>query len=365
MLNLKTISAGLVAGAAFASAQCTIPTTPLSDDIPSHFRIQVQNASRPEVHNKYMNLFEAGGGDQHLFIGPVGEPTYDFTLVDGVVFNVRKNIRLVIGGEWSEIDHTTKLFSTARPDPDAIFQPTYACNPDTGLLQVELRFVQWEGEPLGGHICVRHSFDGSHEFRYDPPGNTLIDVNRECIKVTLVVLPTLDGGPSTTFSTVTVSSTSSSSSVVPPSSSSTSTLTSTSTSTAPTSTSTSGVLPYTDMTSLGWRYIGCAPEERWTTDGPFRTLSGALLGSDTMTNEACMAFCGANGWAYAGTEWRRECWCGNSYAPTRQPLTTLVSLAKCDYRCSGDSGQFCGGDAWLSLYAKCPTGGPCENAVFT
>lgn len=101
MLNLKTISAGLVAGAAFASAQCTIPTTPLSDDIPSHFRIQVQNASRPEVHNKYMNLFEAGGGDQHLFIGPVGEPTYDFTLVDGVVFNVRKNIRLVIGGEVS------------------------------------------------------------------------------------------------------------------------------------------------------------------------------------------------------------------------------------------------------------------------
>jgi hypothetical protein len=32
--------------------------------------------------------------------------------------------------------------------------------------------VTWQNQPTGGHICVRHAFDGSHEFRYSPPGNT-------------------------------------------------------------------------------------------------------------------------------------------------------------------------------------------------
>jgi hypothetical protein len=119
------------------------------------------------------------------------------------------------------------------------------------------------------------------------------------------------------------------------------------------------------MTPLGYRFLGCAPEERWTTDGAFRTLSGATESSDAMTNERCTAFCEARGFKYAGTEWRRECWCGNSYAPTRQPATTIASLAKCDYKCTGDQAQICGGDAWLSLYEKCEEGAACENVVFT
>jgi kremen protein len=61
---------------------------------------------------------------------------------------------------------------TERGDPKAVFAPTYACNPDeTTETQVELRFIGREGEPDGGWICVRPSFDGSHEFRYYPPGN--------------------------------------------------------------------------------------------------------------------------------------------------------------------------------------------------
>lgn len=97
MVNSKALPA-LLAGAAVASA-CTIPTEPLPNTITYPFRAQVQNASRPEVHNKYMNLFQAGGGDQHLFIGPVGVPTYDLTLVDGVINHVPSGVRAVIGGE--------------------------------------------------------------------------------------------------------------------------------------------------------------------------------------------------------------------------------------------------------------------------
>ncbi|KXX81167.1 WSC domain-containing protein 1 [Madurella mycetomatis] len=344
MMNRKALSA-LLAGAAVSSA-CTIPTEPLPNTITYPFRAQVQNASRPEVHNKYMNLLEAGGGDRHLFIGPVGVPTYDLTLVDGVINHVPNGVRAVIGGEFSEIDHTTKLFMTGRGDPRAIFQPTYACNPDTDELQIELQFIEWENEPTGGWICVRHAFDGSHEFRYYPPGNDLIDVDRECIKVTLVVIPT-DGIPPQVSSTTTFV---------------TSTIPATTATSTPTGDPTA---PFADMTSLGWRFVGCAPEERWANDGPFRTLSGAMTGSDAMTNEACMAFCEAEGFAYAGTEWSRECWCDDSYAATRQPDTTLASLATCNYRCTGDAGQFCGGDAWLSLYEKCDAEEACENAVFT
>lgn len=97
MINRRTISA-LLAGAAVSSA-CTIPTTPLDNNIAYPFRAQVQNITRPEVHNQYLNLLLAGGGDHHLFIGPVGVPTYDLTVVDGVINHVPNGVRLVIGGE--------------------------------------------------------------------------------------------------------------------------------------------------------------------------------------------------------------------------------------------------------------------------
>ncbi|KAK4144516.1 WSC domain-containing protein [Dichotomopilus funicola] len=345
-MNRKIIPA-LLASAVTASA-CTIPTDPLDNNIAYPFRAQVQNATRPEVHNKYMNLFEAGGGDRHLFIGPVGVPTYDLTLVDGVINHVPDGVRAVIGGE---IDHTTKMFMTGRGDPRAIFKPTYACNPDTDALQIELRFVTWQDQPTGGHICVRSSFEESHEFRYYPPGNTLVDPNRECIKVTLVVIPTTDLPPqtSTTLSTSTIPATST-------------TTTSTRTSTA---TSTPSSAPFVDLTSSGFRFVGCAPEERWTTDGAFRTLPDASTSTDTNTNAACAAFCTAGGFKYAGTEWSRECWCGKAVVATRWPATTLASLEGCNFRCTGDEGEICGGDARLSLYEKCDSGEACENVVFT
>jgi kremen protein len=104
-MHLKLIS-GLFASAAVTSA-CTIPTTPLSNTITEPFRIQVQNASQPTVHNKYMNLLAAGGGDQHLFIGPVGVPTFDLKLTQGVI--ERGVLHAVINGEvrLRRLSHST------------------------------------------------------------------------------------------------------------------------------------------------------------------------------------------------------------------------------------------------------------------
>merc|ERR1712144_115813 len=165
----------LIAGA----SACVIPTTPLSNTITTPFRIQVQNASYPAVNNLYMNLLEAGGGDKHLYIGPVGTPTSNLVLTGGVI------------------------------------------------------------------------------------------------------------------------------------------------------------------------------------------EQGVVHADDTLTNNKCMTFCAGRGYKYAGTEYARECWCGNSYAPSRQPKTTKVSLAGCSTKCKGNTAQYCGGGDWLSLYQACPAGGPCVNAVFT
>jgi len=51
-------------------------------------------------------------------------------------------------------------------------------------------------------------------------------------------------------------------------------------------------------------------------------------------------------------------------APGRVPQKTVASLAACNFKCGGDAGEFCGGDAWLSLYKACGTGA-CVNVQFT
>ena len=89
------LATGLLAGAATA---CTIPSgPPLSNTILTGFGIQVQNKTQPQVHNKFMNLLEAGGGDKHLFIGPVGVERHDLTLINGVIAYQAQ--RAVINGE--------------------------------------------------------------------------------------------------------------------------------------------------------------------------------------------------------------------------------------------------------------------------
>jgi hypothetical protein len=179
---------------------------------------------------------------------------------------------------------------------------------------------------------------------------------------------------STTSSSVSSVSSSSSSSTASPSSSTTvssSSTTSTvsssssSSSTSSFSTASSSPLPYTDMTANGFAFLGCAPEDTHATDGPGRTLSGTLYADDAMTDGKCMAFCLSHGYAFAGTEYTRECWCGNSVAPGREPQTTIASLAGCNFPCGGDSTQYCGGSGWLSLYQACTVGSACVNAQFT
>ncbi|TEA19772.1 hypothetical protein C8034_v008881 [Colletotrichum sidae] len=182
----SSVVAKLLSAAAAVSACAPPPTEPLSDNIPAGFGIQVQNASAPVVHNRYLNLWAAGGGDQHLYLSPAGAAAFNLTLVDGVLS--RGIIHAVINGEYTADDNTTKLFMTQRGDPKALFQPVYGCNQDTDAVQVELDFVARAALP-GGFICVRSASGDRHEFRYSPPGNTAYRADRPCYEVTLALVP--------------------------------------------------------------------------------------------------------------------------------------------------------------------------------
>ncbi|KAH9906320.1 hypothetical protein F4778DRAFT_778707 [Xylariomycetidae sp. FL2044] len=177
---LALASAAVVAG-------CELPTEPLSSNITQSFSIQVQNASYPQFHNHYLNIWDWGGGDQHLFLSPAGNSTSELTLVDGVITLPWDPIRrAVINGEYEVKDNTTKMFMTERGDPRAVFQPVYGCNPDTDAVQIELAFKSRDTLETGGDIGVR-PFNGDYDFRWVPAGTTVTDPERPWTKVTFVV----------------------------------------------------------------------------------------------------------------------------------------------------------------------------------
>jgi hypothetical protein len=114
---------------------------------------------------------------------------------------------------------------------------------------------------------------------------------------------------------------------------------------------------FTDVTSDGWEYVGCATDEYFE-----RTLTGASTSSDSMTIKTCVDFCGSKGLSLAGLEYARECYCGNDYSSTdRAPKTSV--LGACIQPCAGDENEICGAAGALSMYKKC-SGSDCKNAVY-
>lgn len=75
----------LVLASAVAVMACEIPGDVLSNNITESFSLQVQNVSFPDIHNHFLNIWDWGGGDQHLFVSPAGNLTSELTLVDGVI----------------------------------------------------------------------------------------------------------------------------------------------------------------------------------------------------------------------------------------------------------------------------------------
>ncbi|OHF01835.1 WSC domain-containing protein [Colletotrichum orchidophilum] len=113
----------------------------------------------------------------------------------------------------------------------------------------------------------------------------------------------------------------------------------TTTSAAPTSTA-----PPANERVGDWLFQGC-----YTEGTGVRALSSRTYANDSMTLESCGAFC--EGLAYFGTEYGRECWCGDEFG-TGSALA--ANQKDCSFPCAGDSTQFCGAGDRLQVYLYSP-----------
>ena len=84
-------------------------------------------------------------------------------------------------------------------------------------------------------------------------------------------------------------------------------------------------------------YIGCYK------DTSAYDLDGFLERSRNNTPQRCTETCRAKGFAYAGVQYGESCLCGNSYGK-------YGPADNCDYKCTGDPGQICGGYSANSVY---------------
>ncbi|OWZ37285.1 glucan endo-1,3-alpha-glucosidase agn1 [Cryptococcus neoformans] len=94
-------------------------------------------------------------------------------------------------------------------------------------------------------------------------------------------------------------------------------------------------------TSTSATYVGC-----YKDNGDNRTLNGNKKISSSMTPSVCNSYCSGLGYTYAGTEYYDECYCGNILDSSK-----VADNSQCQFACTGDSSQKCGGDTRLGVYS--------------
>ncbi|KAI1279043.1 WSC domain-containing protein [Xylaria sp. FL0933] len=91
-----------------------------------------------------------------------------------------------------------------------------------------------------------------------------------------------------------------------------------------------------------FKWYGCQTEATNT-----RALNTFSYADDAMTLESCEAFCDAKGTTFFGTEYGRECYCGNSFQSGSVPAPS----SDCSQPCAGNATEVCGNGNRLSVYA--------------
>lgn len=92
-----------------------------------------------------------------------------------------------------------------------------------------------------------------------------------------------------------------------------------------------------------YNWYGCRTE---ATNG--RALKLFNFADDDMTLESCRAFCDGKGTIFFGTEYGRECYCGNKF----EKGSVEAPDSDCSTLCAGDNKYFCGNGGRLSVYLK-------------
>ncbi|CAM9310804.1 unnamed protein product [Pylaiella littoralis] len=87
-------------------------------------------------------------------------------------------------------------------------------------------------------------------------------------------------------------------------------------------------------------YVGCYADSKDS-----RSMEREAVTAN-MTPTACSEAC--SGFPYYGTQYSSECWCGRDGA---EAVFTANGESLCDYICSGDSSEICGGYNAMSVYS--------------
>jgi hypothetical protein len=108
-------------------------------------------------------------------------------------------------------------------------------------------------------------------------------------------------------------------------------------------------VPTIIVPSVGtYQFQGCYSEGTGT-----RALAGYTFTNSTgMTVELCVGTCKSKGYSFAGAEYAKECYCGNSIAPS----AVKKPDSDCNKLCSGNSREYCGAGSRLVVYQDVPGG---------
>ncbi|KAK0623035.1 WSC domain-containing protein [Immersiella caudata] len=99
-------------------------------------------------------------------------------------------------------------------------------------------------------------------------------------------------------------------------------------------------------------YSGCFQDLRDPSVLQWRTP----LDQQSMTEEICMATCKGNGFRYAGLTYYGVCYCGQTVKGPQ------IDDSMCNYPCTGNNSQTCGGDSILSVFTD-PTFLPVDEVT--
>ncbi|PPR02298.1 hypothetical protein CVT24_011636 [Panaeolus cyanescens] len=97
--------------------------------------------------------------------------------------------------------------------------------------------------------------------------------------------------------------------------------------------------------SKSWSSAGCF------TDSSSRVLRGFYVDQGGMTTEKCVNMCAVAGYSMAGTQYGRECLCGNQ-VHRDGGAGFSVPLGECNMPCHGNSSQMCGAGWRINLYLR-------------
>ncbi len=94
---------------------------------------------------------------------------------------------------------------------------------------------------------------------------------------------------------------------------------------------------------MGGEYVGCFKDQGDPLGTKGRDLNGYFFQDPNMTVETCISVCRQRGFKYAGVQYSKHCFCGNSYGK-------FGRANNCNMRCMGNPAEFCGGFWANSVY---------------